>query len=52
LLPWGEILGEKSLQAFFVTIKLKLTSALTDWQPNTKENTDFAKALLVPWIAV
>ena len=50
LLPWRDLLGEKALQSFFVTVKLKLTSALADWYPYTQTDTTFASALLLPWI--
>lgn len=33
LLPWRQVLGDKEMQGFFVIIKLKLTTALADWEP-------------------
>ena len=33
LLPWKELLGEREMQSFFVQVKIKLASALSDWKP-------------------
>jgi hypothetical protein len=48
LLPWRSLLGEHEMQAFFIMIKLKITTALSDWRP-TDEEDDIAKVLLLPW---
>lgn len=45
LLPWTEFLGKEEMQGLFVQIKMKLSSALSDWKPGDS----LAKVLLLPW---
>lgn len=45
LLPWRNLLGDKEMQGFFVQIRIKLTSSLNDWKPES----EVARIVLAPW---